>query len=342
MEAEGYEFAIRAYLIPLILAAVVGQSLVSLARGADIASRLRDREAFASVALGWIPVVLLGALPYWLGGVFYGPAELSMDSVAVTDVMSGAIHSWFESMSGFTTTGSTVIDHATSPRCTEGSDCISSQPQSLILWRSLTQWLGGMGVIMLGLLILSQALGGGMSLARAELTGPSLSRLGPSLQWTARRLWTIYIVLTLIEMILLRFVGEMGLFDSVNYALTTLSSGGFGTSDSGIMAFDSARIEVILMVFMVLTCINFSLLHLILAGRSKEAFKDGEVRSYLFILTVAWLAMAFNIFQSGSQDLGFLETVRHSMFQAISISSTGYSSADFATWPLSANSYSCY
>ena len=187
---------------------------------------------------------------------------------------------------------------------------------------------------MLGLLILSQALGGGMSLARAELTGPSLSRLGPSLQWTARRLWTIYIVLTLIEMILLRFVGEMGLFDSVNYALTTLSSGGFGTSDSGIMAFDSARIEVILMVFMVLTCINFSLLHLILAGRSKEAFKDGEVRSYLFILTIAWLAMAFNIFQSGSQDLGFLETVRHSMFQAISISSTGYSSADFATWPL--------
>ncbi|MEC9136653.1 MAG: potassium transporter TrkG, partial [Candidatus Thermoplasmatota archaeon] len=334
LEAEGYEFAIRAYLIPLILAAVVGQSLVSLARGADIASRLRDKEAFASVALGWIPVVLLGALPYWLGGVFYGPAELSMDSVAVTDVMSGAIHSWFESMSGFTTTGSTVIDHATSPRCTEGSDCISSQPQSLILWRSLTQWLGGMGVIMLGLLILSQALGGGMSLARAELTGPSLSRLGPSLQWTARRLWTIYIVLTLIEMILLRFVGEMGLFDSVNYALTTLSSGGFGTSDSGIMAFDSARIEVILMVFMVLTCINFSLLHLILAGRSKEAFKDGEVRSYLFILTVAWLAMAFNIFQSGSQDLGFLETVRHSMFQAISISSTGYSSADFATWPL--------
>ena len=187
---------------------------------------------------------------------------------------------------------------------------------------------------MLGQLILSQALGGGMSLARAELTGPSLSRLGPSLQWTARRLWTIYIVLTLIEMILLRFVGEMGLFDSVNYALTTLSSGGFGTSDSGIMAFDSARIEVILMVFMVLTCINFSLLHLILAGRSKEAFKDGEVRSYLFILAIAWLAMAFNIFQSGSQDLGFLDTVRHSMFQAISISSTGYSSADFATWPL--------
>lgn len=334
LDSEGYEFAARTYLIPLILAAFVGQSLVSLAKGADTASRLRDREAFASVALGWIPVVVLGALPYWLGGVFYGPAELSMDTVAVADVFSGAIHSWFESMSGFTTTGSTVIDHSTSPLCVEGADCISSQPQSLILWRSLTQWLGGMGVIMLGLLILSQALGGGMSLARAELTGPSLSRLGPSLQSTARRLWSIYIILTVIEMVLLRFIGKMSLFDSVNYALTTLSSGGFGTTDGGVMAFSSARIEVILMIFMVLTCINFSLLHLILAGRSKEAFKDGEVRSYLFILLVAWVSMAFNIYSSGPQDLGFLETIRHSMFQAISISSTGYSSADFATWPL--------
>ena len=109
LDSEGYEFAARTYLIPLILAAFVGQGLVSLARGADTASRLRDREAFASVALGWIPVVVLGALPYWLGGVFYGPADLSMESVAVADVFSGAIHSWFESMSGFTTTGSTVI-----------------------------------------------------------------------------------------------------------------------------------------------------------------------------------------------------------------------------------------
>ena len=173
-----------------------------------------------------------------------------------------------------------------------------------------------------------------MSLARAELTGPSLSRLGPSLQSTARRLWAIYIVLTIIEMVLLRFIGEMSLFDSVNYALTTLSSGGFGTTDGGVMAFSSARIEVILMVFMVLTCINFSLLHLVLVGKSKEAFKDGEVRSYLFILIVAWIAMAFNIYSAGTQDLGFLDTIRHSMFQAISISSTGYSSADFATWPL--------
>ena len=187
---------------------------------------------------------------------------------------------------------------------------------------------------MLGLLILSQALGGGMTLARAELTGPTLSRLGPSLQWTARRLWTIYIVLTVIEILLLRFVGEMTLFDSVNYSLTTMSSGGFGTTDGGIMSFGSATIESIIMVFMLITCINFSLLHLILAGRSREALRDEEFRGYILIILIAWLAMSFNLLRSGVEGQGFLETMRHTAFQAISISSTGYSSADFASWPV--------
>ena len=163
-ESEGYEFAARTYLLPLLIAAVVGQGLVSLSKGADTASRLREREAFASVALGWIPVVLVGALPYWLGGVFYGPFQFSDPGVGLSDVLLGAVHSWFESMSGFTTTGATVIDPSTSPLCQGVSDCIGSQPESLILWRAVSQWLGGMGVIMLGLLILSQALGGGMIL----------------------------------------------------------------------------------------------------------------------------------------------------------------------------------
>jgi len=334
VESEGYEFAARTYLIPLIIAAAVGQGLVSLAKGEDTASRLRDREAYACVALGWIPVVVVGALPYWLGGVFYGPFDLSDPGVGLSDVLLGAIHSWFESMSGFTTTGATVIDPATSPLCQEVIDCIGSQPRSLILWRSVSQWLGGMGVIMLGLLILSQALGGGMTLARAELTGPTLSRLGPSLQWTARRLWSIYIALTVIEMALLKFVGDMSTFDAVNYSLTTLSSGGFGTTDAGIMAFDSARIESIVMVFMLITCINFSLLHLVLAGRSREALKDEEFRGYIMIILIAWLAMSFNLLRSGVEGQGILETMRHTAFQAISISSTGYSSADFASWPV--------
>ena len=189
LEAEGVEYAAKTYLPSFALALIIGQSLVSLARNRDAANRVRDREAFASVALGWIPVVAVGALPYWLGGMFYGPLELMAGEATFLEILRGLLHSWFESMSGFTTTGASVIDPLTSPVCTElVDDCIGSQNRSLILWRSMTQWLGGMGVIMLGLLILSRVLGGGMSLARAELTGPSLSRLGPTLQWTARRL----------------------------------------------------------------------------------------------------------------------------------------------------------
>ena len=148
----------------------------------------------------------------------------------------------------------------------------------------------------------------------------------------------IYVVLTVLEMGLLHFLGDMGVFDAVNYSLTTMPSGGFGTSDGGIMGFESARIEVILMVFMLLTCINFSLLHLVLAGRSKDALKDEELRTYLLILFVAWLAMAFNLYREGTsggtEEMAPLVAIRQALFQAISISSTGYSSADFATWPV--------
>ena len=331
---EGLEVGLRTFLPPLVLAIVLGQSLVSLSKDADASTRVRDREAFASVALGWIPVVAVGALPFWLGGMFYGPFEYMDGTASHSDVLAGLLHSWFESMSGFTTTGATVIDHTTSPICLEGTeqDCIGSQRRSLILWRSLSQWLGGMGVIMLGLLILSRSLGGGMALARAELTGPSVSQLGISLESTARRLWTIYVALTLMEMALLNFVGGMGIFDAVNYSLTTLPSGGFATSDGGIMGFGSARIEVILMVFMLLTCINFSLLYFAMAGRSKEVWKDEELRTYLLVLLLAWLAMAFNLYKSGTN--GGTEAIRQALFQAISISSTGYSSADFTTWPV--------
>ena len=331
---EGLEMGLRTFLAPLVLAVLLGQSLVSLSKDADASTRVRDREAFASVALGWIPVVAVGALPFWLGGMFYGPFEYMDGTASHSDVLAGLLHSWFESMSGFTTTGATVIDHTTSPMCLEGAeqDCIRSQRRSLILWRSLSQWLGGMGVIMLGLLILSRSLGGGMALARAELTGPSVSQLGISLESTARRLWTIYIALTLMEMALLNFVGGMGIFDAVNYSLTTLPSGGFTTSDEGVMGFGSARIEVILMVFMLLTCINFSLLYFAMAGRSREVWKDEELRTYLLILFLAWLAMAFNLYRSGTN--GGTEAIRQALFQAISISSTGYSSADFSSWPV--------
>jgi trk system potassium uptake protein TrkH len=261
---EGQDYAIKTYLIPLVLAAIISQWLINKSKVNASNKKVRDREAFASVALGWIPVIILGAMPFWLGGTFHGPYDLISNDASIVEVLRGLLYSWFESMSGFTTTGATLIDTTLSPICinaVQDIDCIAEQPKSILLWRSLTQWLGGIGVIMLGLLIFSSVLGGGMSLARAELTGPSLSRLSPNLQSTARRLWLIYTVLTMCQIGLLFYLGDMSIFNSINYSLTTLSSGGFGTSDGGIMAFDSALIESIIMVFMLLTCINYSLYH---------------------------------------------------------------------------------
>ena len=340
---DGISYAARTYFIPLLIAGIIGQILVSLSNGYETSTRVRDREAFASVALGWIPVVLIGALPFWFGGMFNGPYELVEGNANLVQVLEGILFSWFESMSGFTTTGATVIDPLTSPICQDiismsqsQIDCIGSQPRSLLLWRSLTQWFGGMGVIMLGLLILSRALGGGMSFARVELTGPSLSRLGPSLQWTAQRLWTIYIILTLTEMIILFTIGKMSLFDSINYSLTTLPTGGFGTSDLGVMAFDSIRIEFILTIFMILAGINFSLYHMMIIGEYSDVLKDEELRTYLLIFILAWVGMTINLVLIGvNNESNTYEAFRHSMFQAASIgTSTGFASSDFANWPV--------
>ena len=149
---EGFEDAVRTFAIPLIVSIISGYALVSLSGADDASSRVRDREAFASVALGWIPVVIVGALPFWFGGMFYGPFGAywaSGSDYSASEVLLGLLHSWFESMSGFTTTGASLIDSSTSPICGDAfeGDCVSSQRQSLILWRSMSQWLGGMGAV---------------------------------------------------------------------------------------------------------------------------------------------------------------------------------------------------
>ena len=176
---DGWEFAFKTYAIALVLSFGASQWLISKFSGYEVSGRVRDREAFAAVALGWPPVVLLGAIPFWLGGMFYGPFEFVDGNATFLEMLSGALHAWFESMSGFTTTGASMIDPSTSPICAGefDGDCVGEQRRSLLLWRSLSQWIGGMGVIMLGLLIFSKALGGGMALARAELTGPTVSNL---------------------------------------------------------------------------------------------------------------------------------------------------------------------
>ena len=277
--------------------------------------------------------VLIGALPYWLGGMFNGPFT---PDVALIDIARGAVNSWFESMSGFTTTGATVIAHSMSPNCIPGvtEDCINSQARGLLLWRSLTQWFGGMGIIMLGMMILSRVIGGGMALARAELTGPSLSRLRPKLKQTAIALWSLYIVLTLLEFALLFGTGSMDWFDSINHALTTLPSGGFSTHDASIGYFDSVLVETIIIVFMFIAGINFTLMWFIKEREFKKAFADEEFRYYGIYVLVASLAIAGALIGSGT-SVG--TSLRHSIFHVISIgTSTGYGTTDYASdsWPM--------
>ena len=172
-----------------------------------------------------------------------------------------------------------------------------------------------------------------MSIARAELTGPSLSRLMPTLEQTARVLWSIYIAMTILEFFLLYWIADMTWFNALNYSLTTMPSGGFGTTDGGIMDFNSPRVEIIITMFMVATGINFTLFHFLLLKEYTKVFNDQELRVYLLVLTCAWAIFSINLVLSA--DWEWSEAVRHGAFQAAAIgTSTGYASADFASWPV--------
>ena len=328
---DGINTALVSFAIPIVISGMIGVALLSLGVRSDTTERLRDREAFAAVALAWPVAVLIGSLPFWLGGVFHGPFT---DGSGMTDIARGFVNSWFESMSGFTTTGATVIEHSMSPNCIPGStpDCINAQPKGILIWRSLTQWLGGMGIIMLGMMLLSRVLGGGMALARAELTGPSLSRLRPKLQQTAIALWTIYIVLTTLEILLLWGVADLTMFDAFNHGLTTMPSGGFSTHDASIGYYDSFLVESIIICFMFLAGVNFTLIWLAWEKQWDKVFSDQEGRSYILVIVATTLFVFIALMtQGGSLDDGFFD----SLFTVVSIgTSTGYTVTDYMLWPV--------
>ena len=327
---DGWVLAAQAFVPAMLISGGLGAVMLGLFTRTDSAQRLRDLEAFVGVGLVWPITVFIGSLPYWFGGVFVGPF---VEDAQLIDIMRGFVNSWFESMSGFTTSGATVLSHSMSPNCIPGTtpDCINAQPQGLLLWRSLTQWLGGMGVVMLGMLVLSRIIGGGMALARAELTGPSLSRLRPKLRQTAMALWGLYLLLTVVEMLALKFIGGMSVFDAVNHAFTTMPSGGFSTRDASIAHYDSAVIETIIIVFMFLAGVNFTLMWLMGTGDFKAAIKDEEFRTYLVYIGTAVLIITLSLVLIGiSLGHALLDTV----FHVLSIgTSTGYASADYAAWP---------
>lgn len=263
--------------------------------------KMHGRDGFMAVALSWIALSLMGALPY----VLTGALDSYVDAV-------------FETVSGLTTTGSTVFPE------------VEHLPYSVLLWRSLTQWMGGMGVLVLFLALMPH-LGGAVHLMRAESPGPIKSKLVPKVGQTAKILYGIYIGLTLLESVALRIAG-MSWYDAVNHAFTTMATGGFSVRNTSIAAYNSPLITWIITVFMFLAGTNFSLLFLLLRGRLREVLRSEELRIYTIIVVCATVFICLDL--SAHSHLSFSQTFTDSAFQVVTIiSTTGYATKDFALWP---------
>ncbi len=261
------------------------------------------RDGFAIVVLSWLGLALLGAVPYYFSGQMASFADC-----------------FFESMSGFTTTGSTILNE------------VEVLPASVLFWRSLTHWLGGMGIIVLSLAILPLLGVGGMQLFQAEMPGPTKDRLAPRIQDTARILWSVYFLFTLVEIMLLMF-GGVGFFDAVCHSFATLATGGFSTHTASAGYFKSTYIETVIIIFMFLAGTNFSLHHRFLSGKFRAYFKNEEFQLYAKITGLAILLIVIaNAFYGIYDSLG--ENVRTAVFQVVSIlTTTGFGTADFEQWP---------
>ena len=292
--------AIFGFLITIGIVAVLTGLLHLICRGAPNA--FYAKEGLVCVGASWIAMSLLGSLPFYLSGA-----------------IPSFIDAFFETVSGFTTTGSSIL-----------SD-VESLPKGLLYWRSFTHWLGGMGVLVFMLAFTSGEKGKGftMHLLRAESPGPDVGKLVPRMRKTAAILYIIYVVLTIVNILFL-LAGKMSLLDAVCTAFGTAGTGGFGTKNTSLIHF-SPYLQNVTTVFMALFGINFSCYYLLLAGQLRSIFKDEELRMYLGIIFVSIVLIVLNV-RDYYSTLG--ETVRHAAFQVSSIiTTTGFSSYDFDLWP---------
>ena len=258
------------------------------------------REGFATTALCWIVLSCVGALPFVLSGYIPNPVD-----------------ALFETVSGFTTTGASILTD------------VEALPHCLLFWRSFTHWIGGMGVLVFLLTLIPLTGGSHMNLMKAESPGPSVTRLVPKVKSTAKILYMIYIVLTIIEIFLLLF-GGMPLFDSITLSLGTAGTGGFGIKNDSIAGY-STYCQVIITIFMILFGINFNAYFLILIRKFRQAWESEEVRAYLLIIAAATLAITFNVRGYFSS---FAQAFQQTIFQVASIiTTTGYATTNFDLWP---------
>ena len=289
------------FLITILIIVAFSGVLMFLCRKAKMG--FYQREGYVCAGACWIMLSLFGALPFFFSGR-----------------IPNYIDSLFEIVSGFTTTGATILNE------------VESMPRALLFWRSFSHWIGGMGVLVLLLALVSMGKnnnGFTLHILRAESPGPDVSRIVPKMRQTAVILYVIYLVLTLINYIML-LLGDMDWFEALCTALGTAGTGGFGVRNDSLGSYSSYIIWVTT-VFMMLFGINFSLYHLIVTKKFKVAIKDQELHVYLFIILVATILITFNI--RGNYG-GTLEAVKHAAFQVSSIvTSTGYCTVDFNLWP---------
>jgi trk system potassium uptake protein len=292
--------------LAFLMAAVVTLALGFTGRAVTRLSRdLSIREGYAVVAFSWLAVGIVGALPYLFAGVVDSP-----------------VHAFFESFSGFTTTGATVFAD------------IEALPRGILFWRSLTQWMGGMGIIVLGIAILPFLGVGGMQLFRAEVPGPTPERLQPRIAQTAKLLWYVYAGLTAAQVALF-LLGGLSPFDAVTHAFTTLSTGGFSPRNESLAAFESAFIQYVTIVFMFAAGVNFALHYRALTNWGRGYLADAELRFFAGVVGAAtFLVTVLVLLDGGARELGLERVFRNALFQVTSIgTTTGYINHDYALWP---------
>ncbi len=264
------------------------------------------REGFVIVGAGWIILSLIAALPFTLSG----DIPNYLDAV-------------FETVSGLTTTGSTILND------------VEALSRGVQFWRLFCHWIGGMGILVFIMAVLPMAGNRSMHIMRAEVPGPTVGKLVPRARQTARILYLLYLILTLVETALLK-LGGMSFFDAVLHAFATAGTGGFSTRALSVGYFNSAYIDAVIGTFMLLFGVNFSLYYLLLIGSWKQAFKNEELRWYVGVVVFATVTIAISIMQ---QYGGFGHALRYSYFQVSSIiTTTGFSTADFTQWPAYAQS----
>ena len=291
------EHASVSYLAVAVLCLILG---VLLTHKKPRSTNLYTREGFVAVALSWIIMSIFGAIPF----VLTGDIPFYVDAL-------------FETISGFTTTGSSILTD------------VESISKASLFWRSFSHWIGGMGVFVFIMAILPMMGGSTMNLMKAESPGPSVSKLVPHVKDTAKILYGIYIAITICETTILRALG-MPLFDSLTTTFGTVGTGGFGIRNDSIAGYSPA-IQITITVFMILSGINYTAYFYILTGKIKELFKIEEVRWYLAIIFGSVAVITWNV---RSLYPTFSETLRHAFFQVGSIiTTTGYATTDFDLWP---------